>query len=131
MFKSVSFHSTKNGDFNNFFPYFQEINDLHARMERSQQVILELEESTRKSGQRDSEVAEMMRKTREASEMELKRYIEEAEAKHHLDVSDIRRYILTVYVANYVYRRRIYVCAAKFFVFVILNLSIAKEEFFS
>jgi len=64
----------------------QELNDLQERLERSQQVALELEESSRRSGQRDSDIAEMIRKTREASEIELRRYMEETEAKHNLDV---------------------------------------------
>ena len=62
---------------------------LQERLERSQQVILELEESSRRTGQRDSDISEMMRKMREASEVELKRFMEEAEAKHNLDVRSL------------------------------------------
>ena len=84
----------------------QEIDELHERLERSQQVILELEENSRRSGQRDSDIAEMIRKTREATEIELKRYMEETEAKHNLDVSlcysegdgSVCQYIFSVYI---------------------------------
>ncbi|XP_076806540.1 uncharacterized protein LOC143450030 isoform X3 [Clavelina lepadiformis] len=68
----------------------QEISDLHNRLENSRQLILELEETSPKSGQQNGHVSEMMRKARESSEIELRRYMEEAEAKHQLNISEIR-----------------------------------------
>ncbi|XP_078486873.1 uncharacterized protein LOC100186516 isoform X2 [Ciona intestinalis] len=73
--------------------YQQEINNLNDRLERSRQLTLELEETARRSGRKDGEVSEMMRKAREASEMELRRYMQEAEAKHHLSISEIKMHM--------------------------------------
>ena len=86
------------------------MNELQGRLERSQQVVIELEESTRRSGQRDGEVAELLRRTREASELELKRYVDEAEAKHQLDVSNQLSQIFEMYsmYSNGVIRLKIY-----------------------
>ncbi|CAK8698619.1 unnamed protein product [Clavelina lepadiformis] len=68
----------------------QEISELHDRLENSRQLILELEETAQKSGQQNGHVSEMMREARKASEIELRRYMEEAEAKHQLNISEIR-----------------------------------------
>jgi len=66
--------------------FSQEINILNGRLESSRQLMLELEETARRSGQQSGDLAEMMKNAREASEAEFRRYMEEAEAKHSLNV---------------------------------------------
>nr|CAB3263458.1 lamin-B2-like [Phallusia mammillata] len=70
--------------------YQQEVNDLHERLEKSRHLVLEMEEAARRSGQQSGDVALMMRNAREASEAELRRYMEEAEAKHNLSISELK-----------------------------------------
>lgn len=59
---------------------------MRNKLENSHQLTLELEEKVRKAGQTDSSLVEMMKKVREASEAELRRFMEETEAKYNLNV---------------------------------------------
>ncbi|XP_077967124.1 uncharacterized protein LOC120343340 isoform X2 [Styela clava] len=70
--------------------YQQEQTEMRNKLEKSHQLILQLEDKVRKAGQTDSSLADMMRKVREASEAELRRFMEETEAKYSLNIQEVK-----------------------------------------
>lgn len=62
---------------------------MRNKLEKSHHTILLLENKVRNVGQSDSNLVDMMRKVREASEAELRRFMEETDAKYNLNVCQI------------------------------------------
>lgn len=64
---------------------------MRQKLERSHELTLQLEEKVRNVNHSDSSLVELMKKVREASEAELRRFMDETEAKYNLNVSTCYR----------------------------------------
>merc|ERR1739838_196801 len=70
--------------------YQQEIATLQERLGKSRDLTLELEQALYKSGQHDESINQLIQDTREKSEMELRRYMDQTEMKHNSNISEIK-----------------------------------------
>jgi len=70
--------------------YQQEISNLQDNLDKSRQLVLDLEGSLY-DGKHNENMNEIIKQTREKSDLQIRRFIDESESKHQLDVSRLLR----------------------------------------